>query len=48
VVEKLPFADGSFDAVLSSLMMHHLPDDIKQKRLAEIWRVLKQGESWMF
>src|SRR5262245_46177018 len=25
VVEAMPFADGDFDAVLSSLMLHHLP-----------------------
>ena len=42
-VEKLPFADQSFDAVLSSLMMHHLPDDLKRQGLAEIQRILKPG-----
>lgn len=40
-VDELPYADGSFDVVISSLMFHHLPMEIKRKGLGEIGRVLK-------
>jgi demethylmenaquinone methyltransferase/2-methoxy-6-polyprenyl-1,4-benzoquinol methylase/phosphoethanolamine N-methyltransferase len=43
LIEEIPFEDGYFDIVLSSLMIHHLPDDLKQKGFAEIRRVLKPG-----
>jgi ubiquinone/menaquinone biosynthesis C-methylase UbiE len=42
-IEALPYDDHSFDIVLSSLMMHHLPDHLKSVGIAEIYRVLKPG-----
>lgn len=40
---KLSYPDGSFDRVLSSLMLHHLTREHKMQTLNEIWRVLKPG-----
>jgi len=43
VIESLPYEEGTFDVVTSSLMMHHLPGHIQVKGLAEVMRVLKPG-----
>ena len=39
--QALPFADGSFDAVIANHMLYHLPD--REKALAGIRRVLAPG-----
>ena len=41
VAETLPFPDARFDAVLSTLMLHHLPRKVRQQCAREIRRVLK-------
>jgi demethylmenaquinone methyltransferase/2-methoxy-6-polyprenyl-1,4-benzoquinol methylase/phosphoethanolamine N-methyltransferase len=39
--ESLPFEDDSFDVVVSRLVFHHLPGDVKTQALGEMARVLK-------
>ena len=41
----LPYSDGSFDRVFSSLMFHHVPHDAKLATMLEVRRVLKPGGS---
>ncbi len=43
LIEKLPYPDATFDVVISRLVIHHLPDDLKRRGFAEIFRVLKPG-----
>ena len=41
--DALGYPDASFDRVLSSMMLHHVPDEEKPRMLREICRVLKPG-----
>jgi ubiquinone/menaquinone biosynthesis C-methylase UbiE len=41
--QELPYPDGSFDRVFSSLMLHHLDSAAKDALLAEVRRVLRPG-----
>ena len=42
-IEALPFEDARFDLVVASLVIHHLPPDLKMIGMKEIHRVLKPG-----
>ena len=41
--DSLPYDEGAFDYVLSSMMFHHLKLEEKEKTLREVHRVLKPG-----
>jgi ubiquinone/menaquinone biosynthesis C-methylase UbiE len=41
--QRLPYRDGEFDRVLSSMMLHHLDSDAKAAAAAEVFRVLRPG-----
>jgi ubiquinone/menaquinone biosynthesis C-methylase UbiE len=41
--QRLPYSDGEFDRVLSSMMLHHLDSDAKTAAAAEVFRVLRPG-----
>src|SRR5262249_20925829 len=41
--QSLPFPEAQFDAVLTTLMLHHLPPKARQEFAVEVRRVLKPG-----
>lgn len=40
---ELPYADGCFERVFSTLALHHLPKEEKARAFAEAYRVLRPG-----
>ncbi len=40
---SLPFSKGTFNVIVSSLVFHHLPTEIKKQTLREVHRVLKDN-----
>lgn len=42
-VQALPYPNASFDVVISSLAIHHLPPDERPTALREAYRVLRSG-----
>lgn len=42
-IDHIPFPDNRFDATMCSFMIFHMPEEIRRKGLAEIFRVLKPG-----
>ncbi|HEX7940131.1 MAG TPA: methyltransferase domain-containing protein, partial [Gemmatimonadaceae bacterium] len=41
--QALPFPDATFDVVLSTVMLHHLPRASREEAAREVRRVLKPG-----
>jgi ubiquinone/menaquinone biosynthesis C-methylase UbiE len=43
VAQALDATDGSSDVVVSSLMLHHLPETLRPQAIGEMFRVLRPG-----
>jgi ubiquinone/menaquinone biosynthesis C-methylase UbiE len=43
VAEALDASDGAYDVVVSSLMIHHLPETLRHRAIGEMSRVLRPG-----
>jgi ubiquinone/menaquinone biosynthesis C-methylase UbiE len=45
IAEALDAADGTYDVVVTSLMLHHLPEELRPTAVGEMFRVLRPGGS---
>lgn len=46
-IESLPFPDATFDVAICSFMIFHMPDEVRQRGLSEISRVLRAGGTFL-
>ena len=47
LAQSLPFADATFDTVLSTVMLHHVPRAAREEAAREVERVLKPGGQFL-
>lgn len=48
MTQRLPFADGGFDAVMSNVAMHMFPDGVTRAMFAEVGRVVRPSGMFLF
>jgi SAM-dependent methyltransferase len=48
IAQRLPFTDGSFDAVMSNVAMHMFPDGVTRALFAEVRRLVRPGGLFLF
>jgi SAM-dependent methyltransferase len=48
MTQRLPFADGGFDAVMSNVAMHMFPDGVTRAVFAEVRRLVRPGGLFLF
>ena len=48
MTRRLPFPDGSFDAVMSNVAMHMFPDSVTRAVFAQVGRLIRAGGLFVF
>jgi len=48
MTQRLPFADGSFDAVMSNVALHMFPDAVTRAVFAQVGRLVRAGGLFVF
>ena len=48
ITERLPFPDGSFDAVMSNVAVHMFPDGVTRAVFAQVGRLVRPGGLFVF